>query len=286
MRVPSGCALAELEGDVEYIRIHWSADPRKDQEWANKLRASMDEITYLQQMEMKRDVYEGVPVFPDYNDDRSCPIDICRTSPLPVFPRSTFWGGIDAGQTVNPAFVLLQMTERPFQIHALAELTCMAGGEPMSEFALRIASLVQSILPGNWNEVRYVGDPTINTRSGSSGETARGVASRVAGIEIKPGTQNWPARYSAVSWLVRDMIEEDMPRFLIDGTRCPVLRAALKGAYKWETGIGDEKGPAAKYRMPLKNSFSHVSDALQYVSIEMQKRIENRGARIFRLGGR
>ena len=286
MRVPNGCAQAELKGNVEYLRIHWSADNRKTQEWADKLRDSMDRVTYLQQMEMKRDVYEGIPVFPEYDDDRSCPYDVCRRQPIPLFSRADYYCGVDAGQTVNPAAVLLQVTERPFQIHALAELTNLSGGEPMSQFALRMASLAQEILPGRWNEVRYVGDPTIATRNGSTGETARSVALRTADIDIKPGRQSWPARYSAVSWLIRDMIEEDMPRFLIDGTRCPVLRAGFKGAYKWETGIGDEKGPAAKYKKPNKNSFSHVQDALQYVMVEIQKIIENRGAKVFSLRGR
>lgn len=52
------------------------------------------------------------------------------------------------------------------------------------------------------------------------------------------------------------------PSMVIDGSRCPVLVQALRSGYKYEnTKIGETKPK------PMKNEWSHIADALQYLCL-------------------
>ena len=119
-------------------------------------------------------------------------------------------------------------------------------------------------LPTIWDEVEHWGDTTIGTRNGSTGETAQMVAKR-HGIQIKLGSNEWSERYGAVTWALHDMIDDETPRFVIDGFNCPTLREGFKGRYRFEESSKSEGSGAGRiHAMPLKNSYSHIQDANQY----------------------
>jgi hypothetical protein len=251
-----------------YLRIHYSADPGKDRAWAAEEMAKSPRREWDREMEMNENVYDGEPVFPEYRDAWHC---LLQDRAIEVMPGSVYVGGWDCGQTLSPAFVLLQICPRPFQIHAILEVL-PNGPEPMEKFAPRVSRALGNRLPGMWDEVRHYGDATVTTRSGSTGDTAQGIA-RKHGISILGSSNEWQGRYSAVTWLLQDSIDHKTPRFLIDGLHCPTLRDGFRGAYKFEdTAKSEGLGAARILAMPLKNAYSHVQDALQYAGNETRRR--------------
>ena len=223
-------------------------------------------------MEMREDVYDGQPVYDDYVDAIHCP-KILRENSIPLSANAMYYGGWDAGQTLSPAFVLLQVTERPWQVHALLEVVSV-GQQPMERFAQVVLQRLMKWHPGLWDQVKHFGDATIVTRSGSDGQSARDVAKR-HGISIVPMSNQWAGRVSAVTWLLTRRLDEDMPGFWVSGKDCPVLRDGFLGGYQTTASpSGESSGPGMVLRAPLKNAFSHVHDALQYAAIQIRKDIE------------
>lgn len=278
-----GIGLGELINGATYLRVHYTADPTKrDPEWATKSRKEMGVRFWDQQMEMSEEVYEGEPVYPDYNDDIHCFKSpkgsvVCPRTGDPIVVRDSIYVcGWDAGTTVQPAAVLLQITPAN-QVHALLEVI-PDKTEPMSTFAPRVMMAIQKLLPMSWSKVHHVGDNTITSRAGSTGDTARSVARNVAAIDIVPISNVWQPRISAATRLLTGRLDEYTPQLLVFAKGCPVLRRGFAGAYKYEQSArGDETGAGRILQSPLKNSYSHVHDAFQYASIKALEIIDRGG---------
>jgi hypothetical protein len=226
-------------------------------------------------MEMNENLYDGEPVFPEYRDEWHC---LLQDRPIPLVPHSVYVGGWDCGQTLSPAFVLLQLTPSPFQVHAILEVL-PEGPEPMSKFAPRVSRALGSRLPGVWDEIEHWADATVTTCSGSTGDSAQAVARR-NGFRLRQATNEWQPRYASVTWLLQSSIDEETPRFLVDGASCPVLRDGLRGAYRFEeTARSEGGGPGRILAMPLKNAYSHAQDALQYGAMATKRKFDAYGSR-------
>lgn len=276
----NGFAAKDLSNGVRYVAMHYTADEEKRGDWASKARVGVDFREWQREMELDEAVWDGQPVYPNYDDPRHCPAKFRETG-IPIVNNSIYFGGWDAGQTLTPAFVLIQVTMRPFQVHVLHEVVS-SGGEPMETFCPRVMSHIMQRLPGCWNEVRHYGDATIIQRSGSNGTTAQGEAAK-HGVDIQPVSNEWQARYGAVTWLLSRDINERTPGFMLDALGCPTLRQGFQGAYRYKTSpSGDVSGPGAVVLMPAKNSYSHVHDALQYPAIRIREMIDGDGARMHR----
>jgi hypothetical protein len=257
------------------LRIHYSADPGKDPateagaKWYAKEAPPATPVReWLREMEMAEDVYDGEPVFADYRDAWHC---LSPRAPLPIVRGALYFGGWDCGMTNTPAFVLLQVTPQPWQVHALLEVVS-PGAEPMEKFAPRVMLALQRRLPGRWDEVEHWGDATVTTMNGANGETAQQAAAR-HGVRIRRASNEWAGRYGAVTWLLGDEIDEVTSRFQIDGVHCPTLREGFKGAYRFdESPAGEAIGPGRVLKeKPRKDSYSHVQDALQYAAARVKK---------------
>lgn len=257
----SGMTAETLPSGIRFVRLHYSADPLKTPEWAERERAKeADPRNWDTQMEMRRVVTDGLPVFSGYNDQRHCP-SAGWNLPFEVTSMSSFFGGWDAGMTLNPAFILLELQQPMMRVRVLLEVVS-TGGESMDAFAPRVAHALDQFYPSLASSVRHFGDPTIETRSGGDGGTARQVA-RKYGFDIEPSTNEWTKRSSAVAFLLRS---EGL--FEVNGFLCPVLRRGFQGQYKFQSSpLGDSSGPGQVLLSPLKNSYSHVQDALQYPSV-------------------
>ena len=285
MRSLPGVERFDLPSGARYLKIHHYADPSKDAAWLESVRQEMIDTPqdFKRQILMDEDVYDGDPVFPDYSDSRHCPIKY-RSEPIPVLPRCMYVGGWDAGQTIHPAFVLLQLTEM-HQVHCLMEVV----GEPvdsMETFAPLVLRSIQARLPGSWDEVRHVGDGTIVQRSGHrQNETAQSVARSFLSTNIEPMSNVWQPRKSAVDWLLNGMATDTAPRFVLD-VSCSTLRKGLQGAYHYETSArGDTVGEGRVMQMPLKDGWSHVQDALQYAAMKVRQIVEKgEGGKVHRRG--
>lgn len=273
-----------LPSGAEYLRIPHSADPSKDDAWLEMVRQQMLDTPDLfeRHILMNDQVVSGTPVFPTYEDEWHCPPKFRETG-IPIIPQSLYFGGWDCGQTINPAFTLIQVPPKPFQAHAILEVTSQ-GAESMQQFAPRVWQAVERRIPGYFDQVRHYADATVTTRSGTDLRTAKQEAAK-HGFEgplgLKPVSNAFGPRRSAVNWLLSRKIEVPIdgqtvvvPGFMVDAKHCPMLRQALRGQYQWKVNHADG-GPAGQvYMEPLKNMWSHVAEALQYAGVKIRRMIE------------
>lgn len=278
----AGFERYDLPTGARYLKIHHYADPSKDEAWLESVRRDMADTPrdFKRQILMDEDVYDGEPVFPDYADSRHCPVRF-HGHGLPPVVYETLIGGWDAGQTLHPAFVCLGITGLPHQVHCVLEVVRSA--ESMETFAPLVMHELAQRLPYQWADVRHFGDPTITTRSGTRAETAQQMAKYKAGITIQPSTNIWTVRKGAVDWLLRDSIEGDKSRFVLD-PRCTTLRKGFQGAYHLNLSPrGDTVGDGRILLEPVKDGYSHPMDALQYAAIEAKKLIQpSTGGKVYR----
>jgi len=85
---------------------------------------------------------------------------------------------------------------------------------------------------------------------------------RDVGIDVRPSTQEWEPRRESVS-IMLGKHERGFPALLIDPS-CNRLVQGFMGGYGYkevQNGIFGDK--------PVKNRFSHVHDALQYVLVKL-----------------
>jgi len=259
--------------DGRYLKIHYSADPGKTPQWAAKARQRMDVRTWRVQMEMDEQVFGGEPVFPDFLPAVHI-IEEASERTLaepPIFPGSAFFAGWDMGMTLNPAFVLGQVTEDA-QILGMMEFL-PEHPMPMAAFA----PLVRMELERRYQnriKIWHFGDETGRTKSGTDGRSAFQIAAE-HGFRITAVSNNWDNRKNAVAWSLLDWITDTIPRTMICETTMPTLARGFRGRYKLRVSpSGDLSGAGAIYGSPLKDQYSHVQDAWQYLVIKAREFID------------
>jgi len=266
-----GLAFHELPGGTVYCALHYSADPEKTSAWASDYRRqfNMSLTDWNREMELYGGAVEGKPVYPDFIDGfHSWP----DRETIPLVKGATYFGGWDAGQTVNPAFVLIQLTPLPWQVHVLLEVCGSA--EPMVKFAPRVQQALIKALPARWQEVRHFGDMTISTRNGSTGTTARQAAAEY-GFNIVPVPNTIFPRIDAVTRLLLRELDDGRPCLLVDTVRAPAVYEGFKGAYRFAPRLRQSLAePGAELKNePEKNAWSHPHDALQYPALKIVEMI-------------
>lgn len=262
---PDGCSAIETDGGARLLTIHYRADEdKRSQEWLEKARVGVPTAQWRREMELDSTVYDGEAVYSDYNDDRNCPA-IVRGKHIEYIRGCRLIGGWDAGLTMRPAFVLIQISPKG-QIHVLLEVTAPNGNCPMEKLAPLVLRKLQQVpgLQGNWDAIEHVGDRTITSRSGTNGESAADTAKRY-GIYIKPLSNAWMARWNAVTWALTDDLDSRTPRLILSD-KSEMLRKGFLGAYKFDhSGV-----------KPEKNEFSDPHDALQYAVLRARYYINPR----------
>ena len=102
-----GCSLADCHTGALYLSIHYTADPAKrDPLWITAEKAAMGDVReWEREMEMSEDVYDGEPVFRDFDPKKHLPRS-WREHSAPLVPKSRYWGshpsispGIASGKT-------------------------------------------------------------------------------------------------------------------------------------------------------------------------------------------
>lgn len=106
---------------------------------------------------------------------------------------------------------------------------------------------------------RSWGDPSGAAEAQTDQKTCFGIlASR--GYPCSPGAIDLTSRKEAVNQRAERMIAGD-PAVLIDSAGCPTLHEGLLGGYRYAKSIDQQISP-----VPLKNLYSHVCDAFQYLA--------------------
>lgn len=256
---------------MKYVNLHYSADDEKDEAWAQAAKEGIPEREWLVEYEMSELTIEGQPVYSAFDSKVHLPERF--TKGFPLVPGSTYFAGWDCGTTLNPAFVLLQITPKPWQVHCLVEIKPKVP-MAMEQFAPIVANTLardfSGILLGN---IVHAADESGKSRQGATGLSAFDVA-RKHGFHLIPISNQWARRRGAVDRLLGEWIDDKTPRFVIARNRCPILVQGFEGAYRLRqvsTGIN------ALYGEPVKDVFSHPQDALQYAAVLACIHLDDRG---------
>lgn len=186
-----------------------------------------------------------------------------------VWSKGTLYGGWD--NTGNcPAFVVVQVPTAGI-IQVLAEYHTERMG---------IVDFVEMVIADRnkrWPDADWVewGDPAGEARFSKKGGglTSNAELMKEAGITLKSSEQNWEARRESVESQMGKLVAGE-PALLFDPS-CLRLINGLIGGYCYP-----EIGTSGVYSdKPLKNKFSHVHDALQYVLVMLNRNVPtaNRG---------
>lgn len=273
METPLGCReyvgpLGSRVLDIAFIADEEKRDPEWEQtqpgygtpEWAREMRKDLS-------------VYEGIAVYPNYVDELHCVETRSgnKVRAFPVLTDSLWWGGWDIGaSTVHPAFVLVQMTA-DWQLMPMLEFYDELRYSNLQTFCPALKALLRQKYP-HLTRIHHFGDPSGNARGGNDGYTAFETAAR-HGFHVLPAMTNNPSRrIDAVSWALEEPHVSKLPTLIFSKTHTPMLVEAMRGAYCYpppgKTHAVHNVGATA--RTPLKNAYSHISEALQYVMLHMQ----------------
>ena len=122
-----------------------------------------------------------------------------------------------------------------------------------------------------WPNVEWIewGDPAGESKFSkhSGGLTSNADLMRASGILLKNSEQNWEARREAIEFQCGRLVAGE-PAFLIDPSCTRLINGFIGGycyAEQGTTGIYSDK--------PIKNKYSHVHDALQYMLVMLLRNV-------------
>jgi hypothetical protein len=197
-------------------------------------------------------VAEGRSVYPEYNDE----VHTAR-SPLEWRQGLTIYLGMDFGLT--PAIVIAQKIPGLDQWQVIDELWSDDMGA--FKFAKHANQYIKTHYPRA--RVRGWGDPAGAARDADE-KTAFDYV-RAAGLPIDPAPTNEPTRrHGAVKGALTTLGMTGQPTLMIS-PRAKRLRKGMNGGYHFaRVQVSGED----RYRdEPVKNNYSHICDALQYLMV-------------------
>lgn len=197
-------------------------------------------------------VSDGKPVYPEYVDSLHC-------RAFEMDPQQPVMVGLDFGLTPAAAIGQRTATGRWVVRHELVSdhMSITTFGKQLSTF-----------LKGTFGDAdfRIYGDPAGNQQQPGDEET-RTVFQllKANGIDATPapGNNDWTLRREAVASLLRTLTD-GVPAYVVH-PECKSLRKAMQGAYSLQR---IQSPGAERYRdAPMKNQYSHVAEAAQYMAL-------------------
>jgi hypothetical protein len=192
---------------------------------------------------------DGRAVWPEFADDLHM-----ASHPLVAMPGHPIMVGLDFGRT--PAAVMGQLVRGRWRI--LRELVTENMG------AKEFARLLKGVLAQHYPEhdLALWGDPTGEDFGQNDSERTPFLMFQAEGLRVLPApTNDTSLRQNAVREVLLTMIDGG-PRMEVDA-RCITLKGALAGGYQLQRVRGH--GADRYSDTPVKNRYSHVADALQYL---------------------
>lgn len=235
--------------------LHYTANPQKrSPEFREGIKASMPIREFLMEYEKNWDTFEGMPVYPDFRKD----IHIAKKREEPHLGLPLL-AGLDFGLT--PACVVAQL--RGQSLYVFREHIDMNKG---------IKQFLQETLPKlvqefpEWNptsdkDYLWFIDPAGFQKSQVDARTCVQQMQELGIRNITPGPIDWESRRSAVEqFLLR--VDREGYGLSLNAAECPVLIEGFQGGYRYPDSASDIE--PSKIR-PIKDRFSHIQDALQYL---------------------
>lgn len=237
-----GSTTEEVMEGFSVVRLHYSADPEKDQPWADRIRKELPTEDWLREYEListGRD--KDHPVYSDWKRD-------LHERTLKYDPRHpVIFRGWDFGK-VHPACVWLQVSGP--EINILHEVL---GTEiQLEQFAQEVIAKSQMWFPGATRYIDWV-DPHGTAEKDDGRPSIQvlkdcGIFPRHKLLDVEEGVLILGKQ------LIR-IVPGGRPALCADPKQCPILSEAMRGGYK--------RNPRGKI---IKDGwFEHIADALRYV---------------------
>lgn len=236
--------------------------------WVSSTYENMRNLpaAYLRDLENKPDWYreaylygrlsfqppDGTPVFGDF--DYGTYVAKERLEPHEDLPIIR---GHDLGPTSkNKACVIGQIDPRGVLL-IFAEVLVEDIG--IGTYIERVIEVTNQLFPGS-HEIRDFTDPVAFDPSQTDHKSAADIA-REYGIRFYPGEEKTQIRLEAVSKMMHRLSGDGVPGIYID-RRCEKLIQGFMGGYRYKVTDVEHK----RFSMsPVKDEYSHVMDALQYL---------------------
>jgi len=201
----------------------------------------------------------ATPVFGEYNDHLHSsrePLEFLRDVPLLL--------GWDFGRT--GACVLAQYG-RTGQVRVLREFRC----ENMSVHDF-VSNVVKPVLVAEYDFGRLsfvsVGDPSGAQRGQECDDTNFGILEDLGIPTVPCSTNKLSPRLESVRHFLRTLVLSGKPGLVV-GPDCPFMRKAFLGGYHYPA-YSPGQAEAMNYA-PVKDEYSHIMDALQYVCYHVKE---------------
>ena len=244
------------------FQLHYTADPEKrDGEYRDSIKNSMPIRKYLQEYELNWESFVGLPVYGDWDKTKHI-----STEKIQAHLGSPLLIGFDFGLT--PACIIAQL--RGDTLFVLKEF--VEFNKTVESFGDMVVSQLKILYP-EWGDLSrdilcFV-DPSGASRKDTDGSTCTMILNS-KGFRAIPSEITWEARKSSVEHFLTRSINK-IPCLQVDASNCPMLIRGFEGGYMYSEG-SDTVEPG-KIR-PIKNEFSHVHDAFQYLCAGMLKKVK------------
>lgn len=252
---------------VAVVRVHYSADPEKDNErWLQQQLlgyvGGMGGRDWRREMEIDFEAYDGDPVYPMFSPE-DCVKDVAYERHLEL------WVGIDVGYR-HPAVTFWQFEPRTSQLRALREFYPTEDPEEcpgMSTTTLgrEILRIIRTEFPQAFtNGLRFFIDPAAGQHKETSDESS---IEQLAMLGIACESDKI-GRKSRVT-VLRNFVER--PGHLLVHPSCRLLTKALAGAYRYPKANAQGVGPKDP-EMPdtsgkvQSEPYIHIMDSMEYVA--------------------
>jgi hypothetical protein len=226
----------------DIVRLHYSADPEKNQEWMVKAKAAYpyDEL-WEQEMELSFTSTQGKRVYPEFRIDNN-------VIQLKHDPYRPIWRGWDFGYH-HPVCVWAQVTKEG-TLNVLGELI----GEDIiiEDFARKVKELSNKAFPGC--KFLDAGDPAVRQKTDKGKRTTADIL-RALGIRV----QSRPTKIEDGVNLIRSLCKPRPDGFIgfkVNDT-CETMIDGFVGGY-----IRNDNND------PIKDGYyDHVMDAIRYLCV-------------------
>lgn len=237
------------------IDIHYTADPEKRApEFRENLLASLPVHQFMREYERSWSTFIGQPVYPNFRNDIHLPMN----KPQAHYGLPLLFGW-DFGHT--PAAIVCQLQGNSLKI--LKEW--VTKNEAIRTFAPKVMKEVQQLWPEwgdpNKDHIHFI-DPAGFKRNENDMRSCALEMEEHAGItNLNPGPITWEDRRSAVETFLL-YVDKDGAGMEINEGECNTLVTGFKGGYRYADSVNELQPDKVR---PLKNYYSHVHDAFQYV---------------------
>lgn len=242
MSVAKGISRLEQDNGYTIIRLHYSADPVKDDIWIKREKAAYPYVELWQQ-EMELDFISsaGKRVYPEFGIERN-------VAPLKKEPYNEIWRGWDFGYG-HPAVVWTQRTHDG-HFHILASM--MAIDKTIQVFAKEVIDVGEKLFPGS--KYKDAGDPACRQHNDKSEQTTADILRVLYGIRM----QSRPTRVKDGIGLIRTMLTPRPDGFVCLKVHkdCELIIDGFLDDY-----VRDDSDAPVK-----DNYYDHSMDALRYVA--------------------